>query len=176
MSLTKEQKAAEIDLIAEKLDKNQAVYLTDFMGLDVEAMGSLRQKFRDSGIEYRVVKNTLLRCAMEEKGGYEGLFDFLHGPTAIALTNEPSAPARVIKDFKKTSDSEQPSLKAAYVDGAIFGGEQIDVLARLKSRDEILGDVISLLLSPAATIASAIQAPGGTLVGQLENWPEPGNN
>jgi len=172
MSLTKAEKAAEIDLIAEKLSSHLAVYLTDFVGLDVEGMSHLRRKFRASGIEYRVVKNTLLRCAMEEKGGYEELFEFLHGPTAIALTNEPSSPARVIRDFRKTSDSGRPELKAAFVDGAVFGGEQLDMLARLKSRDEILGDVIALLLSPTATLAGAVQAPGGTLLGILESLQE----
>lgn len=176
MSLTREQKSAEIDLIAEKLDNNLAVYLTDFMGLDVEAMSSLRQKFRESGIEYRVVKNTLLRCAMEEKGGYEELFDFLHGPTAIALTNEPSTPARVIKDFRKSLESDRPELKAAFVDGAVFDGKQIDALARLKSRDELLGEVVSLLLAPATTIAGAIQSPGSTLVAILDNLQEQDKN
>ena len=173
MALTREEKATEIDLIAEELEKNLAVYLTDYMGLNVEAMGNLRQKFRESGIVYRVVKNTLLRCAMEKNGGYEGLFEYLHGATAVALANEPSMPARVIKEFKKGSDSDLPGLRAAFVDGAVFDGEQIDVLAKLKSRDEILGDVIGLLLSPASSLASAIQAPGGTLQAILESLQEP---
>ena len=174
MSLTKEQKATEISLIAEKLNNNLAVYVTDYMGLNVQAMGALRQGFRKSGVEYRVVKNTLLRCAMQECGGYEELFDFLRGPTAIALSNEPSTAARVIKEFRKSSDSDLPSLKAAYVEGAIFDGDNLDVLVRLKSRDEILGEVIALLLSPASTIASAIQAPGGTLLAILETLQEKG--
>ena len=168
MSLAKEQKSVEISFIVERLEENPAVYLTDFMGLDVVAMGALRDRFRKSGVEYRVVKNTLLRRAMEQIGGYEPLMDTLHGPTAIALSTEPSAAARVINEFKKSQNSTLPELKAAYIDGAFFTSDQLDVLASLKSREELLGEVVTLLLSPASNVMSAIGAPGSALAGILE--------
>ncbi len=172
MPLTKEQKGEEITFVTEKLGNNPTVYLTDYKGLDVAAMNALRDRFRASGVEYRVVKNTLLRRAMEEVGGYEPLFDHLHGPTALALSTEPSAAARVIKEFHKNSVSTLPELKVAYIDGAIFAGDQIDTLAKLKSREELLGEVVALLLSPASTVVSAIQAPGSTFVGLLKALQE----
>ncbi len=168
MPLTKEQKAAAVQDISGKLDAVPALYLTDYKGLTVDQVNDLRRRFRDSGVEYKVVKNTLLRLAMEELGGYEGLFDHLHGPTAVALSAEPAAPARVIKDFTKDTKLELPELKAAFVDGAIFSADQIDALAALKSKDELIGDIIGLLLSPMTNVVGALQAPGSTLAAILQ--------
>lgn len=172
MPLTKEQKGSEITFITKKLEENPAVYVTDYKGLDVAAMGALRGRFRGSNVEYRVVKNTLLRRAMENIGGYEALLDHLNGPTAVALSTEPSAAARVIRDFKKNADSTLPELKAAYIDGAIYAGDQLDELAGLKSREELLGEVVTLLLSPSSTVVSAIQGPGSALAGILKALQE----
>jgi len=172
MPLTRENKATEIATVTAMAEDSSAVYLTDFKGLTVEQVNMLRGKFYESGVKYRVVKNTLLRIALQSIGGYEDLFEHLSGPTAVAFCEDPSAPARVIKQFKANTSQAQPALKAAYVGGSVYAGDQIDVLASLKSREELLGDVVGLLLSPMANIVGAIQAPGATLAAILETLQE----
>ena len=172
MPLTKEQKAVAVEAITGKLEAAPTVYLTDYKGLSVEQVNELRNRFREAGVEYKVIKNTLLRRAMERIGGYEDLYDHLHGPTAVALTEEPAAPARVIKKFATDTRLELPELKVAFVDGALYPGDQIDVLASLKSKDELIGDIIGLLLSPATNIIGAMQAQGQNLVGALKTIAE----
>ncbi len=167
MSLTREQKASQIAQVVAQLDRAKAVYLTDYKGLNVDQVNDLRNRFRASGVEYRVVKNTLLRRALEQVGGYEGLYEYLHGPTAAAFSGEPSAAARVIKEFVKMTPIRAPELKAAFVDGSLYGGAEIDALASLKSRDDLLGDILGLLQSPICSIAGAVQAPGSTLASLL---------
>ncbi len=172
MPLTREQKAAEVASVADRLSDCTAVYLTNYEGLDVEQVNDLRRRFRASGVEYKVVKNTLLKRAMEGIGGYDGLYEYLKGPTAVAISTEPAAAARVIKAFVSDTRLERPSLKAAYVDGAVFGSDQIDVLALLKSKEELVGDVIGLLLSPIQTIMGALTAPGSNVAAILETLQE----
>lgn len=172
MPLTKEQKATHIDSITEKLEGASAVYLTNYSGLTVEKVNDLRVRFRKAGVEYRVLKNTLVRKSMEGLGGYEDLFDHLHGPTAFAFSEEPAAPARVIRDYLKDTKSELPEFKAAYVDGAIYAGDSLEALANLKSKDELIGDVIGLLLSPMTNVVGALQAQGGNIVGALKTIAE----
>ncbi len=168
MPLTKEQKVAEVEGITGQVGDIPALYLTDYKGLTVDQIKDLRRRFRESGVEYKVVKNTLLRRALEVIGGYDGLFDHLHGPTAMALSEEPAAPARVIKKFTEDTKLDLPGLKVAYIDGAIYGGDQIDALASLKSKDELLADVIGLLMAPITNVVGALQAPGANLAAILE--------
>lgn len=172
MPVTKAQKKEEVALLTEKLGDKPSVYITDYKGLDVAEISGLRQVLRDAGVEYRVVKNTLLKRAMESTGGYEVAFDHLRGPTAIAISVEPSAAARAIKAFRKSSGQPLPELKAAVVDGVLFEGEQIDVLASLKSKDELLGEVVTLLLSPIQNVISAVESPGSSLLAILEALQE----
>ena len=168
MPLTREQKAAEVEGITGQVSEIPALYLTDYKGLTVDQINDLRRRFRESGVEYKVVKNTLLRRALEGLGGYENLYDHLHGPTAMALSDEPAAPARVIKDFTADTKLELPELKVAYIDGAIYGGDQIEALAALKSKNELLADVIGLLMAPMSNVIGALQAPGANLAAILE--------
>ncbi|MCY4673646.1 MAG: 50S ribosomal protein L10 [Bacteroidetes bacterium] len=172
MPVTKAQKIEEVALLTEKLEDNPSVYVTDYKGLDVAEISGLRQVLRDAGVEYRVVKNTLLKRAMENTGGYDVAFDHLYGPTAIAISVEPSAAARAIKAFRKSSGQPLPALKAAVIDGVLFEGEQIDVLASLKSKDELLGEVVTLLLSPIQNVISAVESPGSNLLAILETLQE----
>lgn len=174
MPLTKAQKAAAVEEIRGKLEQTPTLYLTDYMGLSVEQANALRSQFRKAGVDFKVIKNTLLRLAMEGLGGYDDLYDHLHGPTAVAFSDEPAAPARVIKDFNKDQNTERPSLKAAFVDGSVYGGDQLDVLASLKSKDELIGDILGLLLSPMTNVAGALQGQGQTLVGALQTLAERG--
>lgn len=175
MAMTRTQKAAEVDAIAEKLEQTPTIYLTNYSGLTVAQANELRGKFREAGVEYKVIKNTLLKLAMDRLGGYEDLYDQLNGPTAVAFTEEPSAPARVIKKFLKEMKSELPSLKGAHVEGAVFDQDALDALARLKSKTEILGEIISLLMSPLTNIVGGLQAQGSTLLGAIKTISEKEN-
>jgi large subunit ribosomal protein L10 len=170
MALTKDQKAAAVAELEEQLDAVNTVYLTDFAGLTVEKANKLRREFRKAEVDFRVVKNTLLKRAMEAKGGYDGLYEFLEGPTAIAMTTDPARPAKVLKEFLK--DSELPKFKAAFVDGAFFSGDQLDTLASLKSKEELVGDIIGLLLSPITNVVGGLQAQGSNLVGAIKTIAE----
>ncbi len=168
MPLTREQKAAAVEQISGKLEQTPTLYLTDYKGLTVAQANELRRRFRDSGVEFKVIKNTLLRLAMERLGGYDALYEHLSGPTAVAFSEEPAAPARVIKGFLRDADTERPALKVAYVDGSVYLKDQLDVLAALKSKDELLADILGLLRSPMANVVGALQAPGTRLAAILE--------
>ena len=172
MPLTREQKATQVDEITGKLESATTLYLTDYKGLTVDQVNDLRRRFRASGVEYKVIKNTLLRLAMERLGGFDDLYDHLNGPTAVAMSEEPAAPARVIKEFTKARETELPALKVAYVDGALYAGDQLDMLASLKSKDELLGDILGLLLSPMTNVVSALQAQGTNLAAILQSIAE----
>ncbi len=170
--MTREEKVAAIESIVERLKQANTVYLTDYSGLTVEQTNRLRGKFRAANVDYHVLKNTLVRLAMERIGGYDDFVAFLNGPTAVAFTDEPSVPARILKEFLKQSDTEKPALKAAFIDGAVFRGDQLDTLASLKSKNELIGDVIGLLLSPMSNVIGALQSQGSTLLGILDTIAE----
>ena len=172
MALTKQQKAAILEEVTSSLEEASTVYLANASGLTVEKANALRKKFRDSDIQFRVVKNTLLRLAMEKVGGYDELLDQLAGPTAIAFGAEPAAPARVMKDFAKGDGNGLPALKGAFIDGAIYGSDALDVLASLKSKDELVADIIGLLMAPMTNVVSALQAQGSNLAGAIQTIAE----
>ncbi len=146
MPLTRDQKEEALGAIAEQLDATSTLYLTDYQGLSVDQANKLRRAFRAAGIEYKVLKNTLLRRVMETRGGYDELFEQLNGPTAVAFTTEPSAPAKVLKKFLDDNNLELPRFKGAYVDGAVYDDRSLDTLAKLKSKDELgtlTGDLLA---------------------------------
>lgn len=172
MPLTKDQKQEQVAAIAEQLEGHHTVYLTNYAGLSVDEVTRLRRAFRDADVEFRVFKNTLLRRAMEAQGGFEELYEQLNGPTAVAFTNDPAGPAKVIKAFLEGSDKELPEFKGAYVDGAIFDGGSLDALALLKSKDELIADILGLLLAPITNVASAVGAPGRNLAGVVKELAE----
>ena len=172
MALTKQQKATILEEVTAQLEEASSIYLTNASGLTVEHANALRKKFRDSDVQYRVVKNTLLRLAMDKVGGYEDLYEHLEGPTAVAFTNEPAAPARVMKDFSKGPGDGLPALKGAYIDGAVYGSDALEALASLKSKDELIADILGLLMSPMTNIVGALQAQGGNLVGAIKTIAE----
>lgn len=172
MPLTKSQKAVAIDDLVSLLKDSPVIYLTDFKGLTVSQATELRDDFRQNGVQYRVVKNTLLKRAMDEIGGFDELYDHLAGPTAVALSVEPAAAARVIKKFTKSNNVELPELKAAFVDGAVYGSGSLDVLASLKSKEEIIGDIAGLLLAPITNVVGALTSVGGSLAGAIQTIAE----
>jgi large subunit ribosomal protein L10 len=172
MAMNKTQKAATVDQLVEKLEQTPTIYLTNYTGLTVEQATDLRTQFRAAGVEYKVIKNTMLRLAMERIGGYDELFDHLHGPTAVAFAEEPSAPGRVIKKYLSDKKTDIPALKGAHIDGAVYHADALEVLANLKSKTELLGEIITLLQSPITNVVGALQAQGGNLVGAIKTIAE----
>jgi large subunit ribosomal protein L10 len=172
MPMTRDQKAEAVEEITGKLQQVNTVYLTNPSGLTVAQANELRRRFREGNIEFKVLKNTLVRLAMERIGGYDEVFQHLNGPTGVAFSGEPATPARILKKFLEENNLERPEFKAAYVDGAVYGTGSLEVLTKLKSKEDIIGGIISLLMSPMANVVGALQAPGGTLAGALKTLAE----
>ncbi|MCS6818541.1 MAG: 50S ribosomal protein L10 [Chitinophagales bacterium] len=166
--MTKAEKTQEIQELKEKFSKAQYFYLTDSSTLNVETINKFRRLCFNKGVEFRVAKNTLIRKALEQVGGnYEELYQVLHGPTGILFANEGAVPAKLLKEFRG-SDKTKPALKGAYIDSSIFiGDNQLDVLASLKSKAELLGEIITLLQSPARNVISALQSSSGQKIAGL---------
>lgn len=168
--MTRSEKTAVVELLKEKFEHNPYFYLTDASTLTVEQVNNLRGLCFEKGVEMKVVKNTLAQKAMEtfpEDKNFDKLYDSLKGPTALMFSETANMPAKVIKEFRKTS--ERPILKAAYIETAVFvGDEQLDALASLKSREELVGEVVGLLQSPAKNVVSALKSGGNTLSGLLK--------
>lgn len=146
MAMTREEKGQLIDELTAVLEESNIIYLTDIAGLDSAKTTELRRQCFRNNISIRVVKNTLLKKAMErvEAKEFDELFDSLKGNTAIMISDKGNAPAKVIEDFRKKS--EKPILKAAWVDQAIYvGDENLKTLASLKSKEELIGEIIGLL-------------------------------
>ncbi len=166
--MTRDEKTAAVDALEKRINEVTAVYLADYSGLSVEESNDLRRQFRAAGVSFVVAKNTFIRLAMVRLGGYEGVLEYLEGPTAIAFTDDPAAPARIIKKFASSVGVGKPQLKAAVVDGSVFGSDQLETLVALKSKDELISDIIGLLLSPATNVVGALQSQGSNLVGAIK--------
>jgi large subunit ribosomal protein L10 len=166
--MTKEQKNQEITELVESLKNSEIFYLSDTSALNAEATGQLRRECFKAGIKMRVVKNTLLRKAMERVEGkdYSPLFESLHGNTAVMFAEVGNVPARLIKEFRKKH--EKPAFKAAFIqEDCYVGADQLEVLVALKSKTELLGDIIGLLQSPAKNVISALKSNAGDKVAGL---------
>ena len=170
--MRKEEKAQEINEIAEILTKYNTIYVADLTGLTVEKSNNLRRACFRKGVKVRMVKNTLLRKAMEQlDADYSEMYGALHGNSAILMSEVGNLPARIIKDFR--GKAAIPAIKAAYIDQSVYlGDNQIDILASLKSREELIGDIIGLLQSPARNVISALQSGGGKLAGIVKTLSE----
>lgn len=173
MPLTRSQKAEIIEDIGEKLDEHPIVYLTNFSGLTVQQTDDLRARFREAGVDYQVTKNTLARMALDRIEGKDALDEYFSGPTAIAFSDDPAKPARVIADFLEEEEVERPELKVAWIEGETYEGhEALGKLKDLKSREELIGDIIGLLLAPAQNIAGGLQSSGRKLAGIVKTLAE----
>jgi large subunit ribosomal protein L10 len=174
--MTRAEKGEQIAELKEKFSNSSFFYLTDSSTLTVEQINELRGKLYEQNIEMRVVKNTLAQKALEAadaEKGYAGLFEALKGPTAVLFTEVANSPARVIEEFRKTA--ERPLLKAAYIDSSIYlGDDQLKALAALKSKEELVGEIISLLQSPAKNVISALKSSGSSISGLLKTLEERG--
>lgn len=171
--MTKAEKTAVIAELAEIFKNQDYFYITDSSALDAEKTSSLRRLCHEKGVKLQVLKNTLVKKALESisDSQYEGLYDSLKGPTAVMFSEVGNVPAKIIKEFRE--NNEKPVLKAAFIDSAIFvGDDQIDVLAKLKSKDELLGEIIGLLQSPIKNVLGSLQSGGSTLSGLLKALSE----
>lgn len=165
--MTREEKNQVIDDLTEVLEERNVVYLADNSGMTVEVVNSLRRTCFEKNIQLRVVKNTLLKKAMEKsEKDFSDLFPALKGTTALMLAEVGNLPAKLIKDFSDKSDKLR--LKAAYIDTECYvGADQLEALASIKSKEEVIGDIISLLQSPAKNVISALQGSAGQKIAGL---------
>jgi large subunit ribosomal protein L10 len=172
--MNKQDKNQVIQELREKFDNSSFIYFTDASSMTVAQVNKLRRMCFQQGIEMTVVKNTLAQKAMESLGeerGFAPVYKALAGPTAIMLTQTANLPARLIKEFRQ--DGDKPKLKAAYIDSDVFfGDDSLEVLASLKSKEELVGDIIMLLQSPAKNVISALKSGGSTIAGLVKTLEE----
>lgn len=170
--MTRDDKIKVIDDLAQKINDSKHFYLADISSLNAEDTSNLRRKCFEKDIQLIVVKNTLLKKALENsEKEYNELLDVLKNSTSIMLTEIGNSPARLIKDFRKKLD--RPVLKAAFVEESVYiGDDQLDTLSKIKSKEELIGDLIVLLQSPARNVISALQSGGGTLAGIIKTLSE----
>ena len=163
--MTRADKQVTIDALTAKFSESTFFYVTDTSGLTVEQINKLRRICFDKGIKLQVAKNTLIKKALVAGGKYSDEFEpVLHGTSAIMFSQSGNIPAKVIKDFR--GDKEIPKLKAAFIDSALLiGDNQIDTLVALKSKEELIGEIIGLLQSPAKNVISALKSSSGKLAG-----------
>ncbi len=164
--MTKEEKQLEINELSKKLDSNGVIYITDISELDAIKTSALRRQCFAKDISLSVVKNTLLKKAIANVKGKDlsELYDVLPGPTAIMIAEIGNAPAKLIKSFRKKHD--KPILKGAYVEETIFiGDDQLNNLVDIKSKEELIGEIIGLLQSPAKNVISALTSSKSTIAG-----------
>ena len=170
--MTKEEKVLEIDSLTTRLKDVKNLYITDIAGLNALETSNLRRMCFKAGIKLSVVKNTLLERAMTSSGKDFGeLKDLLKGNTSLMFSESGNGPAKIIKDFRKKSD--KPILKGAFIEETVYiGDDQINQLVDLKSKEEVIGDIISLLQSPAKNLISALKSGGGKVSGILKSLSE----
>jgi large subunit ribosomal protein L10 len=171
--MTRQEKDNLISDLADRLSKSEVVYLTDIAGLNAEDSSKLRRLCFQRDVQLRVVKNTLLQKAMEQVEGkeYGDLVTVLKGNTGLMISEAGNVPAKLIKEFRKKS--EKPILKGAYIEeGVYIGDETLEMLANLKSKNELIADIVALLQSPAKNVISGLSSSGGKLAGIVKTLQE----
>jgi large subunit ribosomal protein L10 len=170
--MTREEKSRVIEDLTAQLADSNVVYIADISNLNAETTSNLRRACFKAGIQLNVVKNTLLEKAMKASSNdYGDLPSILKGNTSIMIAENGNAPAKIIKEFRKKSD--KPILKGAYIHQAVFiGDNQLDALVALKSKEEVIGDIIGLLQSPAKNVVSALKSGGGKIAGIVKTLSE----
>ncbi|GER59900.1 50S ribosomal protein L10 [Patiriisocius marinus] len=170
--MTRQEKSQVIESLTAQLQESPTIYVADISGLDAGATSNLRRACFKAGVKLAVVKNTLLAKAMESSDKEFGdLIGTLKGNTSLLFSETGNAPAKVIKEFRKKSD--KPLLKGAYIEEAIYvGDDQLENLVNIKSKEELIGDIIGLLQSPAKNVVSALKSGGNTLSGLVKTLSE----
>jgi large subunit ribosomal protein L10 len=177
--MNKAEKTVAIEELKEQFGENNYFYLADASTMSVGDVNKFRRLCFERGVSMQVIKNKLVKKALEDtpaEKNYAEIFEALHGPTAILFSKDPDAPAnsvaKLLKDHRR-SGNEKPLLKAAYVDSAVFiGDDQLDALTKLKSKQDLLGELIGLLQSPARNLISALQSGGTTIAGLVKALEE----
>ena len=174
--MTREEKAVVINNLVEQLNAYPHFYITNIEALNAEQTASLRRKCFESNIKLVVVKNTLLGKALESVDKADAdLVKVLEGSTSVMFAETGKAPAVLIKEFRKKND--KPILKAAYVEGCFYvGDDQLETLSNIKSREELIGDIVGLLQSPAKNVISALQGNAGQKIAGIVKTLEERNN
>jgi large subunit ribosomal protein L10 len=172
--MNKEEKHDLVLALTEQMKEYGNFYITDTSNLTVAKINNIRRQCFESDITMKVAKNSLIKKAMEATGGdFTEMFDVLKGSSSILFSKSATAPAKLIKQLRKKGD--KPILKAAYIDSAIFVGDnQIDALTKLKSKEQLVGEIIGLLQSPAKNVISALQSGGNILAGVVKTLQERG--
>ncbi|AEK23804.1 50S ribosomal protein L10 [Capnocytophaga canimorsus] len=170
--MTREEKSLVIENLTAQLAENNVIYVADLTGLNAETTTNLRRACFKANIKLAVVKNSLLAKAMEaSEKEFGDLPKVLKGNTSLMYAEVGNAPAKLIKEFRKKSD--KPILKGAFIEEAIFiGDNQLETLASIKSKEEVIGDIIGLLQSPAKNVISALKSGGGKLAGIIKTLSE----
>jgi large subunit ribosomal protein L10 len=171
--MTKHEKQQLIEELSASIAESGVIYIADTSTLTVETTNALRRKCFNQGIKLRVVKNTLLRKALDKVEGrdFSELSSVLVGPTAVMFAEVGNAPAKLIKEFRKKND--KPLLKGAWIEESVYlGDDQLENLANIKSREELIADVVALLQSPAKNVVSALQSGKTTLAGLVKTLEE----
>ena len=161
--MTKDQKNEVIELLKDKFNQYNNFYVTDTESLTVAQVGKLRRACFDKKVEMKVAKNTLIKKALEslDEKRYTGVYEALHNVTALMFSEDPKNPALIISSFRKEINKDKPVLKAAFIDGDVFSGDnQLKALATLRSKQDLIAEVIALLQSPAKRVISALNAGG----------------
>ncbi len=165
--MNRSEKEQIIATVKEKAARAKSMFFADFTGITVEEITELRREFRKSNVEYQVVKNTLARKALESVGGYDKVLDRLVKPTAIAFGyDDPLAPAKIIKKFREKN--EKLSVKICVVEREVFEGKQLDELAKLPSRNEMIAGILGTIQAPISGVVGAINAVVRDLVSVID--------
>ncbi|MEP7196935.1 MAG: 50S ribosomal protein L10 [Saprospiraceae bacterium] len=175
--MTRDEKKQAIADLVDKFSNSQFFYVTDSSTLTVEQVNNLRRLCFEKEIEMKVVKNTLAKKALqsiEKNGEYAPVYDALEGPSAILFSQNAKSPAFLIEEFRKTNS--KPTLKAAYIDSDVYSGDdQISILVKLKSKEDLIGEIIMILQSPAKNVISALKSGGSTIAGLVKTLQERAN-
>ena len=169
--MNKTQKNEAIGLLKEKFSQYQNFYFADSSSLTVAQINRLRRICFEKKVELRVAKNSLIRKALEHYGSekYAGVWDALQGQTAILFSENPKSPAQIISSFRRDTNGERPVLKAAYINSDVYlGDQQLETLGRLRTKNELIGELIGLLQAPAQRVIGALQSGGQKLAGVIK--------
>ena len=172
--MTKQEKNEVIDVLKDKFSQYTNFYITDTESLTVDQIGKLRRHCFNQQVEMKVAKNTLIRKALEsiDNDRFSGVYDSLHKVTALLFSEDGKAPAMILSTFRKELNGQKPELKAAFIDGSVYvGDDQLKTLQTLKSKNELIGEVIGLLQSPAKNVISGLNA-GNKLAGLIKALEE----
>ncbi len=166
--MTKDEKKAAVEEIAGRIKDASGLYLADFSGMTVEAVNALRREFFANGVSFTVYKNTLIRIALKNVEGYDGLMDYLQGPTGIVFgVEDPVTPARIIKDFNKEHDNVF-KVKACVIEREVFDGSRLEEVAALPTRKDVMAGIAAAVQYPMMSLASVVGATSRDLVNVMD--------